>query len=990
MSSSPRPRVHVIACGVLSIDISAAADRLGIEITTDYLPGGLHDRPSELRQRLQETIDAASSAGETPGLIAVGYGVCGRGTVGIHARTVPLVIPRVHDCIALFLGSDAAYRREFHACPGTYYISAGWYNEKVQPRSQKQVRRASACKADDPAFAELVGKYGPENAEAITEFLSSWTRNYSRAAFIDTGAGGRERYASYARAMAKEFGWVYKELPGSLDLLEKTLDAEASTPEVLVVPPGYVTTYDPLARGLEAVPPWKGDSEVRETASGPAGHFDLPKQGNARKTASGSAKESDVKDRNGSPENAFSFATSAQSTTESVAHEPASSGSPIRYGLGIDAGGTYTDVVIYDFSADAVLAKNKAPTTKWDFPRGIGEALAGIERDLLSRVEMTAVSTTLATNAIVEGHGQKVGLLIMPPNARMAGIDIRHEPRAVIAGQMDIAGREITGIDEEQIRRIARDMVRAGVRAFAVSGYASTINPAHEMTVKAILREETGLAVTCGHELSDLLNFQTRATTAVLNARIIPRLDRFLRAAESVLAECGVHAPMMVVKGDGSLMATAVALEKPVETIMSGPAASVAGATFLTGRRDAVVVDIGGTTTDTAALADGLVRVSEGGTTVGGFRTHVKALHMRTVGLGGDSLIRLDKGRLMIGPGRVAPLAWLAETCPGVEEALAFLHRKLDDYRIDSAGMVLAARADAEPPGDLAHDERAVLDALGDRPCSLTELAGRLGRGHHSLLRLEGLLERHLLHMSALTPTDVLHVMGRFGRWNADIAGLGCRQFAELLVPAGAIPDVTGFCRQVVERFVHRLAEELIRKQMDDRVDPDVMDDCPACRVLMDNVLGIGRQSLRLEAVCEHPVIGIGAPVEHFLPEAGRLINAEVIIPHDADVANAIGAITSQVRVSRSVRIHPHDTGGFAIEGLAGAPVFETLDEAHRHAEDVLAEAVRAEARAAGTCETSVQTQTRDRIAETADGSEVFLERVVIARIAGRPDAVVR
>ncbi|MFW6162064.1 MAG: DUF1638 domain-containing protein, partial [Planctomycetota bacterium] len=503
-------RVHVIACGVLAIDIREVLSRLGVEATTEFLEGGLHDRPGELRRRLQEAIDRASASGEC-GRIAVGYGVCGRGTVGLHARAVPLVLPRAQDCIALFLGSDAAYRREFARCPGTYYISAGWFTEKVQPRSQRTGR---PCKPRrDAHFEALAAQYGENNARAIVEFTTSWQRNYRRAAFIDTGAPGKERYASYARAMAEEFGWDYEALAGDHALLEAMLEATASTPQVVVVPPHHVTRLDPAQGGLTAVPVW-----AREGSEGGA--------------ASEAEAEHDQRSRLGG-----------------------SLTLPDRgMGLGIDAGGTYTDAVIFDFATDAVQAKSKALTTKWNYTLGIDEALDRLDAETLARVSLVAVSTTLATNAIVEGEGQKVGLLLMPPYGLYDPGDIAHAPQAVLSARLEIDGTEIQPVDPDEVRRVARQMVGRGVGAFAVSGFAGTVNPAHELAIKALLREETGLSVTCGHELSELLNFRTRADTAVLNARIIPRLGTLLAHIERSLAARGIHAPVMVVKGDGTLM----------------------------------------------------------------------------------------------------------------------------------------------------------------------------------------------------------------------------------------------------------------------------------------------------------------------------------------------------------------------------------------------------------------------------------------------------
>ena len=147
-----------------------------------------------------------------------------------------------------------------------------------------------------------------------------------------------------------------------------------------------------------------------------------------------------------------------------------------------------------------------------------------------------------------------------------------------------------------------------------------------------------------------------------------------------------------------------------------------------------------------------------------------------------------------------------------------------------------------------------------------------------------------------------------------------------------------------------------------------------------------GGEDLAVRVELKHPVIGIGAPAHAFLPKAARLLNAEVIIPHDADVANAVGAITSHVRVTKTAWIRPDETGRFAVDGLPGAPRLATLDQAHRFATDELEKVVRQAARAAGTSESRVQIQVQDHVPCAADGTELFLERVVTACLVGRPD----
>jgi len=620
-------------------------------------------------------------------------------------------------------------------------------------------------------------------------------------------------------------------------------------------------------------------------------------------------------------------------------------------------------------------------TTKWDFTEGIGEALSALEEKLLAQVELVAVSTTLATNAIVEGHGQKVGLLLMPPYGLFDPADVGYEPKAAIRGKLEIDGRELEPVDEEQVCKVVGQMVREEqVRAFAISGFASTINPAHELTVKKIIKEETDYSVTCGHELSQLLNFRTRARTAVLNARIIPRLEKLLSELEQVLEARGISVPIMVVKGDGSLIAAQVARDKPVETILSGPAASVAGAKHLTGRSAALVVDMGGTTTDTAALKDGAVRVCQGGTRVGGYKTHVKALEMRTIGLGGDSLIVWKEGRFSVGPRRVAPIAWLGAKTSGATAALNYLQGRLDDYRSSTDAMQIVTLTGHTEELILTAEEQAIIELLRERPYALDELAEKTENGYWSVLRLKRLQEHSVVQRCGLTPTDLLHVKGDFQRWDTSAAQRMCEMVSSI---ADLGPEE--LVEQLLEEVTRKLAVELMKKQLDEETEADKLDDCAVCQVLFKNMLDGGKADYRVKMELHRPVIGIGAPVHYFLPRAAKLLGSESIVPQDADVANAVGAISSNIVVRRQVRIKPSDEGGFVIEGLAGARNFDKLEQAHTWAARELEQQVRQQGQAAGTRGATLEIAVDDTISSTADGRALFMGRVLTAQLVGQP-----
>jgi len=929
---------YVIACAVLALDIKSAAKKLGIDIGVKFLEGGLHDRPNALRTKLQAAIDKVSASGRCNRIIA-GYGVCGRGTVGIKTQDIPLALPKVHDCIALFLGGDAAYRREFKKYPGTYYISAGWYEEKTEPDSQ---RERSAYYGDKRLnYDELVEKYGKKAAEETFQFLNTWQKNYQRAAFIETGAKLSPKYEKYAREMAQEYDWKYEKITGSQVLIEKLLAAEETTDEILVVPPNHVVEFDPVHSTLSANPIWN----VR------------PSQPDKARIMVLGSDSSDVKEA-----------------------------ACLNIGLGIDAGGTYTDTVIYDVGRSKTVCKSKALTTKWDFTVGIHEALSKLDQEKLRQVEMVSLSTTLATNAIVEGEGQKVGMIIMPPYGRLDPDEIPYEPKVVISGQLEITGKEISSVDETEVKRVVRRMVEKDeVKAFAVSGYAGAINPAHELMVKRIIREESGLFVTCGHELSGILNFKTRAYTAMLNARIIPKLAKLLLDLEKVLGKLGIFAPIVVVKGDGTLISAKMAKERPVETILSGPAASVAGARHLTGLKNALVVDMGGTTTDTAALEDGVVSVCETGSNVGGYKTHVKALEIRTAGLGGDSLIKWENGRFSIGPRRVAPIAWMAAMYPGWDRALAFLDTHMNRNVVSTQNMQVLVLTGSADNLALTPQEEKIVTLLKSRPYSINELIKQTGVLLERSLKLGRLEESFIIQRCGLTLTDLLHVTGLFERWNKGAAERICRIFSRLTNMD--IPEMAG---HLLDMGIERLTLELLKRQLDDETDPEALVTCPVCKALVKNLFSGGSDQYAVRIDLKRPVVGIGAPIHFFLPRAAAVLGAKAILPEDSDVANAIGAITSDIVVKRHMRIIPNQEGGFLIEGLAGARHFNNFDAADAFARDELGRMVRVLARAAGTSSRVVELRTEDKISTSANGMQIFMGRSIHAKLTGQPDIVVK
>src|SRR6185312_12939061 len=346
--------------------------------------------------------------------------------------------------------------------------------------------------------------------------------------------------------------------------------------------------------------------------------------------------------------------------------------SPLLLGpllLGIDTGGTYTDAVLWSESA-GVTAKAKSLTTRHDLAVGISGAVDAVLSEARADpagIKLVSMSTTLATNALVEGQGGRVALVMIGFSeddlgrsglAKALGTD----PVVFCPGGHNVHG-DASKLDLAALEAALPTFTET-VSGVAVAGYFAVRNPEHEIAARNLIRERTGLPVTCSHELTSKLGGPRRALTTLLNARLISMIDRLIDATEGFLEERGIAAPLMVVRGDGALINSEFARSRPIETILSGPAASLVGARHMTGLDDAVVSDIGGTTTDIAVLDGGRLRLDPDGATVGGLRTMVEAVAMRTFGLGGDSEVALHERSLiptiLLGPRRLVPLSLAA------------------------------------------------------------------------------------------------------------------------------------------------------------------------------------------------------------------------------------------------------------------------------------------------------------------------------------------
>ncbi|TCV70350.1 N-methylhydantoinase A/oxoprolinase/acetone carboxylase beta subunit [Neorhizobium sp. R1-B] len=656
--------------------------------------------------------------------------------------------------------------------------------------------------------------------------------------------------------------------------------------------------------------------------------------------------------------------------------------------LGIDTGGTYTDAVLFR-EGEGVIAKAKSLTTRHDLADGIAGAVdAVLARSgySASEIGLVSLSTTLATNALVEGQGGRAALVMIgfgPEDVTRGGLSeaLGNDPVIFLPGGHDVHGNE-TPLEMSELDK-AMSGLGTTVSSFAVAGYFAVRNPAHEIRVRDRIRNLLHLPVTCSHELTSKLGGPRRALTTLLNARLVSIVDRLIGSCEDFLASRGISAPMMVVRGDGALISASEARLHPIETILSGPAASLVGARFLTGLDEAVVSDIGGTTTDVAVLDGGRPKLAEEGAVVGGHRTMVEAVALRTYGLGGDSEVHIDDrgldARFTLGPRRLLPLSLLAATHG--EAVISSLERQLRATHVgrhDGRFAVRTGVPDMVAQG-LPTPEQALYARIGEGPIALNDLLTM----NSQKAVLDRLVARGLVHLAGLTPSDALHVLGRQNQWNGDAARMGL----ELAIRRkdGSGRQIAGSPEEFAEKIVYRLTRQSSEAVLATCLAEDGAEGIdPSVSLAVDRALKKSPGIARLLLSLDRPLIGLGASAPVYYPAVADMLGAEAVIPSDADVANAVGAVVGQIRAVVSVVVTSPDEGRFILSGGGERLAIVGEASALAAARERAVSAALAQAKAGGADE-AVVTLSEDVDAPEIEGSRKLIEARITATATGRP-----
>ncbi len=601
-------------------------------------------------------------------------------------------------------------------------------------------------------------------------------------------------------------------------------------------------------------------------------------------------------------------------------------------------------------------------------------------------VKLVSMSTTLATNALVEGQGGRVALVMIGfSEADLSRDGLRAalgtDPVVFCPGGHDVHGNAHP-LHLEALEAVLPELA-SSVSGFAVCAYFAVRNPAHEIAARDMIRERTGLPVTASHELSARLGGPRRALTTLLNARLISMIDRLVAATEGFLAARGIAAPLMVVRGDGALVSAGFARARPIETILSGPAASLVGARHMTGLHSAIVSDIGGTTTDVGVLENGRPRLDPEGATVGGFRTMVEAVAMRTFGLGGDSEVALQEGglesRILLGPRRLVPLA-LAGAVHG-EAVIGQLQRQLrapNPGRMDGRFALRTGVPDRLAAG-LSGPEAKLYDMIGRVPQPLDTLLTSTAQN----ATLNRLVSRGLVHVCGFTPSDAAHTLGKQANWDAAAARLGAELFARKRDGRGQpiAPTPEALAERVLTALTRYSAEVILETAFaEDGLDGSAAVAHTLVQRAVDGTHGIARLTVALD----RPVIGLGASAPLHYAALPPLVGNRSIVPEDTDVANALGAVVGQVRVTAEARVSQPKEGLFRVSAGDAIRDFASEASAIEAAADEVREIASARARDAGTDTAEIELTHALRTA-TVEGHRTFVEARIVAVASGRP-----
>ena len=667
----------------------------------------------------------------------------------------------------------------------------------------------------------------------------------------------------------------------------------------------------------------------------------------------------------------------------------------MSYRLGIDTGGTFTDAVLVD-EHDAIIASFKSLTTRHDLTIGIANAMAGLPEEYLQNISLVSLSTTLTTNSVVEGQGASVCVLLPGYDQRQldqSGIlDIVDGDRVcLLKGGHTALGDEFEPLDE-MASRLAIVKHKDSVSAYAISSMFGTRNTTHEIKLRDQVESLTGKPVACGHELASGLGAPQRALTAALNARMVPFIQRLIHSVKLILDKQNINAPLMIVKGDGSLVGVETALQQPVATVLSGPAASVVGACALSGLKNAIVADMGGTTTDIAIVTNGQPELCSDGAKVGDWQPMVEAIRVYSIGLGGDSEVCFNATKgIDIGPRRVVPMCLLGDQYPWVIERL---EHQLNDYpNARNNRFVMPLESNEVMLNQLSDQDADAWDQLQSGPLELDQVTQNDRKLARALSRLQ---RTGLAIYSGFTPTDATHVLGLSNHWSRTAAELSAKIWAKQMrhlygFGSWVLGDAVAPCQQVYDQVNYKISRTLIEAGLHQFGKMNDLRQKNLAATLTDLILQNEEDDAQKNPLfqvgfnADYPIVAVGAPAASYYPQASKTLGIKLQLPKYGDVANAVGAVMGAVVQRAHATVSQPTFGQFNLYHKNEPQHFNSLEKALACAEALVkAEALELATAAGAVSVEVVLSKDENSVSHDIDG-DLFLDCQITATATGRP-----
>jgi N-methylhydantoinase A/oxoprolinase/acetone carboxylase beta subunit len=531
-----------------------------------------------------------------------------------------------------------------------------------------------------------------------------------------------------------------------------------------------------------------------------------------------------------------------------------------EYVIGIDTGGTFTDGVLMEADTGHITNTAKKPTTHYKLSVSVSDVLKTLLREsgiAPQQVIRIAVSSTLATNSIVENRGARVAVLVI---GYVKHFKLPVKAVLFIKGGHTLQGKEEEPLDINYLVSLIQGLKKE-VDSYAVCSAMSMKNPAHELVTEKAIALIDPKPVFCSHRISDLTGMEERAATAALHAKLMPVMEEFMEEISSALTGHGFTCPVEIIGGNGALLPAEKTVLEAGLTVASGPACSAVFGASVTGHKDCLVIDIGGTTTDITMIKKGSPTLLKDGCRIGPWKTHVEAIDMHTGGIGGDSFVHVgEKSDISIGPVRVIPLAMKTDG-PSIESWMG---------PGDSCRLVM--RTTLEPETKeleklLGSDEWAT-------PATIRKKTGISG------VTLEKTIDRLVslqqVHEYGFTPTDALHVLNIIHLGNRDNAVKG----AEIL---GKSVGLSG--RKFAEKIL-----ELTRKKIETLIIDSVIHSIQGKSMISFLEKTKDHPVLEVNFSLKIPLVGLGGSAHYFLPKIAEKLHTTVTFPEHGEVGNAIGA----------------------------------------------------------------------------------------------------